>query len=103
MRVTYADGVFDELVNLAGYLAEENEDLAQRFLDACDESFQFLAVNPHAGVVRQFASSELANVRMWRVKDFEKYLVFYIPTRTGVKVLHVVHSARDYFRIFDGE
>lgn len=31
MKVTYADGVFEELVNLSFYLAESDEDIAQRF------------------------------------------------------------------------
>ncbi len=40
MKVTYAAGVFDELVNLSAYLAEEDEEIAQSFLNACDTTFQ---------------------------------------------------------------
>lgn len=92
MRVTYDEGVFEELVNLSAYLAEHNEDIAQSFLNACDATFRFLASNPHAGAGREFENSALSRVRMWRIKNFEKYLVFYIPTETGVKILHLLHS-----------
>ena len=45
MTVLYADGVFEELVSLSFFIAEADEDAAQRFLDACDETFRFLADN----------------------------------------------------------
>lgn len=66
-------------------------------------TFRFLAANRHVGVEREFESSALSRVRMWRVRNFEKYLVFYVPTETGIKILHLLHSARDYNRVFDNE
>lgn len=103
MRVTYADGVFEELVSLSFYIADDNEEIAQRFLDACDETFRFLADNPLLGSRRRFESVKLSEVRMWRVKGFEKYLIFYQPLADGVKILHILHSARDYNRVFEDE
>ena|SRR5438874_7813569 len=103
MKVTYAEGVFEELVNLSAYLALDSEELAHRFLDACDTTFRFLAANPHSGAERQFTRHELSRVRMWRVRSFEKYLIFYVPTEDGVRILHVFHSARDYNRLFENE
>ena len=103
MKVTYADGVFEELVNLSFYLAEDDEDLAQRFLDACDQTFVFLSENRFVGSLRKFKKSGLSEIRMWRVKGYEKYLVFYIPIDNGVRILHVLHSATDYNRTFENE
>ncbi len=103
MRVTYADGVFEELVSLSFYIAEDDEAAAQRFLDACDETFRFLAGNRLIGSVRRFKSVNLAETRMWRVKGFEKYLIFYQPVTDGVKILHIIHSAMDYNRVFEDE
>lgn len=40
---------------------------------------------------------------MWRVKGYEKYLIFYQPLENGVKILHVLHSATDYNRAFENE
>jgi hypothetical protein len=38
---------------------------------------------------------------MWRVKDFEKYLIFYQPLSDGIKILHVVHGARNFDLLFE--
>lgn len=103
MKITYSDEVFEELANLSFYLADRSEELAQKFLSSCDETFQFLANNKFVGSKRDFKNKELAEIRMWRVKNFEKYLIFYIPKDAGIKILHVFHSANDYNRIFENE
>lgn len=103
MKVNYADGVFEELVNLSFYLSEDDEDLAQRFLNACDKTFVFLSENRFVGSLRKFKKPELSEVRMWRVKGYEKYLIFYKPLDNGVRILHVLHSATDYNRAFEDE
>jgi toxin ParE1/3/4 len=103
MRVAYADGVFEELVSLSFYIAEADEDAAQRFLDACDETFRFLAENCFVGSIRKFNNPNLSETRMWRISGYRKYLVFYHPLSDGVKILHVIHSARDYNQVFEDE
>ena len=103
MKVTYEEGVFEELVSLSGYLADEDDSLAQAFLNACDSTFIFLAKNKFAGSGNKFENLELSDVRMWRVKGFEMYLIFYVPTESGIKLLHILHSATDYNRAFDKE
>jgi toxin ParE1/3/4 len=101
MRIVHGAAVFDELVNTSYYIAQENEEAAQRFLTACDETFRFLADNIMIGATRAFRNSSLREVRMWRVKGFEKYLVFYQPLADGIKVLHIVHGARHYNLLFE--
>jgi toxin ParE1/3/4 len=101
MRIVHGKDVFEELVNLSFYIAQDNEDAAQRFLVACDETFAFLGDNKQVGATRVFRDPSLRDVRMWRVKGFEKYLIFYQPLFDGVKILHVVHSARNYDLLFE--
>ncbi len=101
MKVIYADGVFEELVNLSFYLAQDDEEIAQTFLNACDNSFRFLSENRFMGSVRNFKNEKLSEVRMWRVKGVEKYLIFYQPLETGIKILHILQSATDYDRAFE--
>ncbi len=103
MTVTYGEGVFEELVNLSFYLAENDELVAQTFLNACDDTFQFLAANRLIGSQREFDCEELSDVRMWRVKGFEKYLIFYVPTDRGIRILHILHSSTDYNRAFEND
>ncbi len=103
MKVSFDEGVFEELVNMSVYLAEDNKEIAHKFLDACNATFQFLADNRKVGSIRKFESVELSEIRMWRVKGFEKYLIFYVPTVTGIRILHLLHSATDYNRAFEND
>lgn len=101
MRMVHGKDVFEELVNLSFYITQDSEDAAQRFLAACDETFMFLVNNKNVGATRTFRDPALRDVRMWRVKGFEKYLVFYQSLSDGIKILHVVHSARNYNLLFE--
>jgi toxin ParE1/3/4 len=101
MKVTHADGVVEDLISLSFYLAQNDEELANRFLNACDATFRFLAENRFVGSLREFKDRRLAEIRMWRVKGFEDYLIFYQPKHGGVRILCVVHGSRDYPRLFE--
>ena len=39
--IKYARGVFDELTEIAAYLAQYDEAIAERFLDSCETSFDY--------------------------------------------------------------
>ena len=40
-----------------------------------------------------------AGVRLWRVRGFESYLIFYRPLPDGVQIERVIHASQDYQRI----
>ena len=69
MNVVYADGVFEEMVNLSAYLAEESDETAQTFLNACDVTFRYLSENKYIGNIREFKEPTLSCLRMWRFRD----------------------------------
>ena len=100
MKVDYEECVFEELVNLSEPLADIDEALAHRFLDACNQAFEFLSENPYLGSPGKFDNPELAEVQLWRIKSFEKYLVSYLPAAESITIVHVLHSATDYNRAF---
>jgi len=85
----------DDLAEQAGYIAGDSVDTALRFLTAAEEAFARLAAFPEIGRRRKFHHPDLAGVRSWPVPKFEKHVIFYRLTETGVEVLRVVHSARD--------
>jgi toxin ParE1/3/4 len=101
MKIVRHPDVLEELISLSYHIALDNEAAANRFLDACDEAFQQIALTPQIGASRQFHHPALRDVRMWRIKGFEKYLIFYRPLADAVEILHVVHSARDLTALFD--
>lgn len=96
MNISYEDNVFEEILNISSYLFDIEEDLAQRFLNSCDTTFQFLAKNPLIGSPNKFNDPKLSAIRKFRVKNFNKYLIFYIPTDDGIRIIHLFHGAIDH-------
>lgn len=84
-----------ELSAIWRIIAFDNIDAADRFLEAAYTTFCELARMPGMGRLRRFSQARIPDLRSFRVKGFENYLVFYIPVTDGVEVLHVLHGARD--------
>ncbi len=40
-----------------------------------------------------------AGIRIWRVHEFEEYLIAYRPRRGGVGIERLIHAKQDYRRI----
>jgi toxin ParE1/3/4 len=85
------------------YIAEHNRDAALRFFHAAEASFERLAAMPELGQRQTFGRKELADLRVWQVRGFEKYLVFYRPVEGGIEVVRVLHGARDIAAIFEDQ
>jgi toxin ParE1/3/4 len=92
-----------DLLNHFLFIGEDNLDAAERFLAAAEDAITKLADMPGMGALRDFKNSELVGLRSWPIKGFESYLVFYMPTPTGIDVLRVLHGARDLERLFASE
>ena len=89
-----------DLVKHFVYLAEQTDlETARRFRRAADEACHLLAEMPELGPRRRFKSSRLANARMWPIKGFREFLIFYEPVEAGIRVLRVIHSKEDYWRV----
>ncbi len=84
----------------AHYIARDSSAAADRFLDALARTCAMLAELPKSGVARSFKHPALAKIRMMRVDGFPHYLVFYLPARTGIVVVRVVHGTRDLPTLF---
>lgn len=85
------------------YLAERDEDAGLDFLFAVEETLELIAANPLIGAERQFPASELSGIRMWRVKSYEKYLIFYFVRENAIELIRLIHSSLDYNRVFEEE
>jgi plasmid stabilization system protein ParE len=90
----------NELLDIAEFLGVDDPDAGRRFIDACEETFADLAAMPHLGSKRSFDHPDLKEVRMWHVKNYREYLIFYKPTKSTLHLLHLVHGARDYKTLF---
>ncbi len=84
-----------EIDQIAQFLAQSSLNVALRFYDAINETTKMLAWMPRLGKRRIARNPVLAELRSWSVKGFGDYLIFYLPRRSGIEVLHVVHGSRD--------
>jgi toxin ParE1/3/4 len=94
-RFILSEYVEPELSAIWDYIAIDNPDAADRFLEAAYGAYQELARMPGMGRTRNFSQAQLRDLRSFRIKDFDNYLVFYRPVQDGVEVFHVLHGARD--------
>jgi plasmid stabilization system protein ParE len=87
--------LFADLVDRAG------QDVAERFIQAAQESFQVLARFPEMGAPDKVRRGKYRGVRLWVIKGFPKYLIAYRPESNGVAIERVFHGSRDYHRILN--
>jgi toxin ParE1/3/4 len=78
-------------------------EIALRFNNSTKESFYRLCETPLIGVSRDFLNQELPNLRMWFVKGFEDYLIFYRVLDESVQIVRVLHSSQDTENIISVE
>ncbi len=95
LRITKRAKAKQDLIELAEYIASDNIDAAERFIDAAEAAFNFLSETPGAGASREHFSPGLSGLRMWPIRRFEKHLIFYRQTPDGLDIVRVIHSARD--------
>jgi toxin ParE1/3/4 len=93
-----------DLATIAIYLAEESgsDEVAFRFLDAAEASFESLAAMSEMGAARKYNDPALVDVRMWRVAGFPNHLIFYRPIESGIEIIRVLHAKRDVESLFGG-
>lgn len=91
-----------DLVEHYVYLAEQaGEAVAERFLAQVEQTFLDLAENREIGSSLNSRHPQLAGLRKWRVKDFDAFLIFYLPRPDGVSIVRVLHAAQDWWSRLD--
>lgn len=82
------------------YIATDNVDIGMAFLVAIEESLKRLSEFPLVGKVKDFADKELGDIRMWPVRNYENYLIFYAVRNDFIEVIRVFHGARNIHDLF---
>jgi toxin ParE1/3/4 len=77
------------------YAIGANPEVGHRFLVAAHDTFALLATQPNMGWHARFRHADLKSLRVFRVTDFERMLVLYLPLIDGVEILRVVHASRN--------
>lgn len=94
-RATISDKAESDLTEIWKYIALDNFEQANKFVDEFFALFQTLAENSKSGRLRD---DLFANLRTFPHK---RYVVYYFPMEYGIDVFRVLHSARDVDEIFD--
>ena len=87
----------DEIID---YLVWESVPAAQGFVKDLQKCFDLLAENPKIGAQREYRSAALSGMRMFPLKKFSTYLVFYLSDDQTIDVVRVLHGQRDIERLF---
>ncbi len=76
---------------------------ADRYADALVRTFATLASASHIGTPIATDNPELAELRKWRVDGFRNFLLFYVPTGNGVRIVRVLHAAQDWLALLNAD
>jgi toxin ParE1/3/4 len=82
------------------YIAEENLNAGVYFLVAVEDSLEQIAEFPGIGRKRDFHDQRFQNIRMWHVKKYEKFLIFYEVLESRIEIVRVLHASRDIEDLF---
>ena len=103
MRIVQHPG-FDAQVSSAVLEFERIDPrLALRFADAVEEMLDVLSRMPTIGEQLSVVHPELTGLRGYRIRRFKKYLICYRLHEEEVRLVALVHSARDLVRLFSTE
>ena len=99
MKISRDPAVDVEILDFAKYIARDNPAASLRFIKQCKVTFEHLAIHPYLGSRLKFKNRKLEKIRVWPVRSFKQYLIFYVPQKNEIKILHILHSARDILEI----
>jgi toxin ParE1/3/4 len=85
------------------FWAKKNVEKALVFDQAVFETLERLCEMPFVGTERKYSNPKLSGIRLWFVKDFEKYLIFYRVFGNYVEIVRVLHSSQDTDSILEEE
>ena len=83
-----------DLLTIWRHIALDNEPAADRQLDRFHETFRLLASQPMMGEDRGALRTRL------RALGCGSYVVYYEPIKKDVRIVRVIHGARDVSRLF---
>lgn len=92
MKVLPRRQALEDLQNAYAFLRADSPSAAEHFLASINAEVELLAAHPFLGRRRHF---KRRGIRSWRVRGFEKLLIFYLPTGRALEVIRVLHGAKD--------
>ena len=85
----------NDLIEIWHYIADDNPERADKFLDTIGQKLNTLAENPNIGKPRDEIRPSL------RSFPVGNYIIFYFPIENGVEIIRVLSAARDIDTLFN--
>lgn len=83
------------------YLLVERPPSAKGFVNILQNTFDLLAENPKIGATRQYSQKALSGMRMFPIKQFSAYLIFYLHDDQTLDVVRVLHGSKEISALFN--
>ena len=100
MKAVIASAARRDILDQFLYLTDENVPrVAERFIDAVDESIAKLTKRPLMGAPKKLKDPRLQGLRVWPVSGFEAVRIYYLVSQEAVRVVRVLHGKRDIDRL----
>ncbi len=91
-----------DLDDIYNFLAIDNSDMALKFFDLARQTFNQLTKTPEIGTTYEVSNPKLQSLRKWRVKRFDKYIIFYRYSDDLVEIIRILHAGRNITAILEG-
>lgn len=82
-----------DVLDIVRCIRRDNPPAAIRFVEAFKSSVELVSRLPDIG--RKRPDLGVPETRSWRIKGFRKYLMFYDAFPDRVRLLRILHGARD--------
>lgn len=93
--IVYSESAEADIVELAGRITLDNVVAGIRLAESIRASGRLLHEAPGIGRVRRFQHPMLRGARSLAVRGFPNYLIFYKPIDAGIRIIRIIHGARD--------
>jgi toxin ParE1/3/4 len=94
-RIIRHDEAQHDLRAISARIRRDRPQTAARFLRAAQSAFKKLLRLPHLGVSWESSNPALEGLRVWPIRGFENFVIFYRPIDAGIEIIRILHGARD--------
>ncbi len=85
----------ESVVECAVFIGTDNRAAARRFIDAVESTLIELEGMPRMGRPFQTEIEKLQPLRVFSVRGFPTFFIFYLETDDGIEFVDLLHGARD--------
>ena len=93
----FTEDAFANVKAILSELVEQQNGRDERFKISFTKTIETLVTFPNMGSPRDFPNVPTRELRVWPVKDFKMYLIYYhsLASDDGIEILRVLHHSRD--------